>query len=68
MAGNTCKECSKTKDPGFKKHYPRGGFWIDYALFQSTSLTYLDVLGQFLRNQQNYQNITLLGKRQFLLN
>ena len=50
--------------PGFRKRYPRGGFWSGYEHHQSTGLTNLEESSQYLRDQQKHHNITVIGQQQ----
>jgi len=49
--------------PGFRKRYPRGGFWSGYEHHQSTGLTNLEESSQYLRDQQKHHNITVIGQQ-----
>jgi len=53
--------------PGFRKRYPRGGFWSGYEHHQSTGYTNLDESTQYLKDQQKHHNITVIGQQQLPL-
>jgi len=53
--------------PGFRKRYPRGGFWSGYEHHQSTGLTNLEESSQYLRDQQKHHNITVIGQQKLPL-
>ena len=55
------------KHPGFKKRYPRGGFWSGYEHHQSTGLTNLEESSQYLRDQQKHHNLTIIGQQKLSL-
>ena len=50
--------------PGFRKRYPRGGFWSGYEHYESTGLTNLEQSLAYLRNQQQHHNVTIVDDRQ----
>ncbi len=50
--------------PGFRKRYPRGGFWSGYEHHESTGLTNLDESSAYLRDQQRHHNVTIIDDRQ----
>ncbi len=50
--------------PGFRKRYPRGGFWSGYEHHESTGLTSLDESSAYLRDQQHHHNVTIIDDRQ----
>ena len=50
--------------PGFRKRYPRGGFWSGYEHHESTGLTNLDQSSAYLRDQQRHHNVTIIDDRQ----
>ena len=52
------------KHPGFRKRYPRGGFWSGYEHHQSTGLTSLEESTLYLRDQQRHHDITVMPVRQ----
>ena len=51
------------KHPGFRKRYPRGGFWSGYEHHQSTGLTNLDESTKYLQDQQRHHNIIIFGQK-----
>jgi REP element-mobilizing transposase RayT len=53
--------------PGFRKRYPRGGFWSGYEHHQSTGYANLDESTQYLRDQQKHHNITVIGQQKLPL-
>ena len=55
------------KHPGFKKRYPRGGFWSGYEHHQSTGVTNLEESSQYLRDQQKHHNLTIIGQQKLSL-
>ena len=55
------------KHPGFRKRYPRGGFWSGYEHHQSTGHTNLEESSQYLRDQQKHHNITVIGQQKLPL-
>jgi hypothetical protein len=50
--------------PGFRKCYPRGGFWSGYEHYESTGLTNLEESSVYLRDQQQHHNVTVIDDRQ----
>ena len=55
------------RHPGFRKRYPRGGFWSGYEHHQSTGLTNLEESSRYLRDQQKHHHITVIGQQQLSL-
>ena len=55
------------KHPGFRKRYPRGGFWSGYEHHQSTGFTNLEDSSKYLRDQQKHHNITVNGQQRLTL-
>ena len=53
--------------PGFRKRYPRGGFWSGYEHHQSTGYTNLDESTRYLKDQQKHHKITVIGQIQLPL-
>ena len=49
--------------PGFRKRYPRGGFWSGYEHYESTGLTNLEESSVYLRDQQQHHNVTVIDDR-----
>jgi REP element-mobilizing transposase RayT len=52
------------KHPGFRKRYPKGGFWSGYGHHQSTGLTSLDESSWYLQDQQRHHNLMVAGQQQ----
>jgi REP element-mobilizing transposase RayT len=50
--------------PGFRKRYPRGGFWSGYEHYESTGLTNLEESSVYLRDQQRHHKVTIINDRQ----
>ena len=50
--------------PGFRKRYPRGGFWSGYEHYESTGLTNLEQSSAYLHDQQRHHNVTIVDDRQ----
>jgi len=50
--------------PGFRKRYPRGGFWSGYEHHESTGLKNLDESIAYCRNQQLHHGVTVVDDRQ----
>jgi REP element-mobilizing transposase RayT len=50
--------------PGFRKRYPRGGFWSGYEHYESTGLTNLEESSTYLRDQQRHHHVTVINDRQ----
>ena len=48
------------RHPGFRKRYPRGGFWSGYEHHASTGLTNLEESTLYLRDQQRHHGITII--------
>ncbi|VVB98988.1 Transposase IS200 like protein [uncultured archaeon] len=53
--------------PGFRKRYPRGSFWSGYEHHQSTGLQDIDESAEYIRNQTQHHNITVVDDRQMHL-
>ena len=49
--------------PGFRKRYPRGGFWSGYEHHQSTGITSLEESSRYLKDQQKHHNVTVIGQQ-----
>ena len=54
------------KHPGFRKRYPRGGFWSGYEHHQSTGLTNLEESSRYLRDQEKHHNIMVISQQSVL--
>ena len=52
------------KFPGFRKRYPRGGFWSGYDHYESTGWKILVESGMYIRDQANHHRIHVLDDRQ----
>jgi len=52
------------KHLGFRKRYPRGGFWSGYEHHESTGLKNLDESITYCRNQQIHHGVTVIDDRQ----
>jgi len=50
--------------PGFRKRYPRGGFWSGYEHHESTGLKNLDESTTYCRDQQRHHGVTVIDDRQ----
>ena len=50
--------------PGFRKRYPRGGFWSGYEHHESTGRINFEQSGDYCRNQQYRHGITVVDDRQ----
>jgi REP element-mobilizing transposase RayT len=50
--------------PGFRKRYPRGGFWSGYEHHESTGLIDLDKSSAYCRSQQQHHGVTVIDDRQ----
>jgi REP element-mobilizing transposase RayT len=59
------KSCSAKRmfenHSGFRKRYPRGGFWSGYEHHASTGLTNLEESTAYLQDQQRHHGITILS-------
>ena len=47
--------------PGFRKRYPRGGFWSGYEHHASTGLTSLEESTRYLQDQQRHHGVTVIS-------
>ena len=52
------------KHPGFRKRYPRGGFWSGYEHHQSTGLLNLEQSNNYCIDQQSHHKVTITDDRQ----
>ena len=50
--------------PGFRKRYPRGGFWSGYEHHESTGRIDLDESTDYCRSQQNRHGVKVIDDRQ----
>ena len=49
---------------GFRKRYPRSGFWSGYDYYESTGLKNLEQSSTYIRDQPNHHKITVVDDRQ----
>ena len=49
---------------GFRKRYPRGGFWSGYEHHESTGRIDLDESTDYCRSQQNRHGVKVIDDRQ----
>ena len=50
--------------PGFRKRYPRGGFWSGYEHHESTGLIDLEKSTAYCRSQMERHGVTVIDDRQ----
>jgi len=50
--------------PGFRKRYPRGGFWSGYDHYESTGWKNLEESSAYIRDQPNHHKIQVIDDRQ----
>ena len=50
--------------PGFRKRYPRGGFWSGYDHYESTGWKNLQESGAYIRDQMNHHKVQVVDDRQ----
>ena len=50
--------------PGFRKRYPRGGFWSGYDYYESTGWKNLDQSTAYVRDQARHHNAYVIDDRQ----
>lgn len=50
--------------PGFRKRYPRGGFWSGYEHHESTGRINLEESIAYCRDQQRHHGVTVIDDRQ----
>ena len=50
--------------PGFRKRYPRGGFWSGYEHHQSTGMQDIEEAADYIRNQATHHNIHVVDDNQ----
>ena len=48
------------KHPGFRKRYPRGGFWSGYEHHVSTGFICLEDSSCYIRDQQRHHDVTVI--------
>ena len=52
------------RHPGFRKRYPRGGFWSGYEHHESTGLIDLEKSTAYCRSQLQHHGVTVVDDRQ----
>ncbi len=52
------------KHPGFRKRYPRGGFWSGYEHHESTGRKDLDESREYIRNQKQHHQLDVIDDAQ----
>ena len=50
--------------PGFRKRYPRGGFWSGYDHYESTGWKNLEQSAAYVRGQAVHHNIQIIDEHQ----
>ncbi len=50
--------------PGFRKRYPRGGFWSGYEHHQSTGTQNMEQADAYIQSQQERHNVAVIDDRQ----
>ena len=50
--------------PGFRKRYPRGGFWSGYDHYESTGWKNLEQSRAYVRDQPLHHNVQIVDDRQ----
>jgi REP element-mobilizing transposase RayT len=50
--------------PGFRKRYPRGGFWSGYEHYESTGWKNYEQSTAYVRDQPRHHNVTVIDDRQ----
>jgi REP element-mobilizing transposase RayT len=50
--------------PGFRKRYPRGGFWSGYDHYESTGWINLEQSSAYVRDQPRHHNVQVVDDRQ----
>jgi REP element-mobilizing transposase RayT len=50
--------------PGFRKRYPRGGFWSGYEHYESTGLKNFDQSSAYVRDQARHHNAYVVDDKQ----
>ena len=53
--------------PGFRKRYPRGGFWSGYDHYESTGWKSLEQSRAYVRDQPLHHNVQIVDDRQLRL-
>jgi REP element-mobilizing transposase RayT len=49
--------------PGFRKRYPRGGFWSGYDHYESTGWKNLEQSSAYVRDQPRHHNVQIVDDR-----
>ena len=52
------------RHPGFRKRYPRGGFWSGYEHHESTGQKDLDESSEYIRSQQKHHQVDVIDDAQ----
>jgi REP element-mobilizing transposase RayT len=50
--------------PGFRKRYPRGGYWSGYDHYESTGWKNIDQSTAYIRDQPRHHNAYVIDERQ----
>ncbi len=50
--------------PGFRKRYPRGGFWSGYEHYESTGWKNIEESSTYIRDQPRHHNAYVIDDRQ----
>jgi REP element-mobilizing transposase RayT len=50
--------------PGFRKRYPRDGFWSEYDYYESTGWKNLEQSAAYVRDQTRHHNIEIIDEHQ----
>jgi REP element-mobilizing transposase RayT len=50
--------------PGFRKRYPRGGFWNGYDHYESTGWKNLEQSSEYIRDQSRHHNANVIDEKQ----
>jgi REP element-mobilizing transposase RayT len=50
--------------PGFRKRYPRGGFWSGYDHYESTGWKNLEQSAAYVRDQAVHHNVQIIDEHQ----
>ncbi|ENO11736.1 transposase [Thermoplasmatales archaeon SCGC AB-539-C06] len=60
MLKSHCAKKMFENHPGFRKRYPRGGFWSGYEHHASTVLMNLEESSKYLQDQQRHHGVTVI--------
>ena len=52
------------RHPGFRKRYPRGGFWSGYEHHESTGRKDLDESSEYIRSQKQHHQVDVIDDAQ----